>query len=102
MVALVVLLIALSGAAVSLVAGRRFAVRNLPRAWAKTRAEWGICGEDYVRSSVKTQTVCMLLFWPVYLSVRATSDRLSRVVDAGDPERLKARIAELERELGYR
>ena len=102
MVALVVLLIALPGAAVYLVAGWRIAVRNLPRAWAKTRGEWGTLGEDYIRGSVKTQTACMFLFWPVYLTVTATSDRLGRVVDAGDPVRLKARIAELERELGIR
>lgn len=100
--ALVVLLITLSGATVYLAAGWRIAMRHLPRAWASARAEWGICGEDYIRGSVKEQTAAMFLFWPVYLSVRAASARLGRVVDAGDPERLKARIAELERELGIR
>ena len=101
--ALAVLLIALSGAAVYLAAGWRIAVRGLPRAWANARHEWGGgYGDDLVRTSVKGQTICMFLFWPVYLSVRAASARLGRVIDTGDPERLKARIAELERELGIR
>jgi hypothetical protein len=98
--ALVILLIVLSGLAAYLAAGWRIAVRCLPRAWANARNTW--CVEDSIRGSVKGQTFCMFLFWPVYLSVRAASDRLGRVIDAGDPERLKARIAELDRELGYR
>jgi hypothetical protein len=102
--ALAVLLIVLSGVAVYLAAGWRIAVRCLPRAWANARDEWGTSQgcEDLIRGSVKEQTIAMFLFWPVYLSVRAVSARLGRVIDAGDPERLKARIAELERELGYR
>lgn len=100
--ALAILLVTLTGVAVYLAAGWRIAVRCLPRAWANARDEWGLCSEDSIRGSVKQQTISMFLFWPVYLSVRAASDRLGRVIDAGDPEKLKARIAELERELGYR
>lgn len=100
--ALAILLVTLTGVAVYLAAGWRIAVRCLPRAWANARDEWGLCSEDFIRGSVKQQTISMFLFWPVYLSVRAASDRLGRVIDAGDPEKLKARIAELERELGYR
>jgi hypothetical protein len=99
--ALAVLLITLSVIAAYLAAGWRIAMRSLPRAWSNARDEWGSC-EDFIRTSVKGQTICMFLFWPVYLSVRAVSDRLGGVIDAGDPERLKARIAELERELGIR
>jgi hypothetical protein len=107
MVALVVLLIALSGAAVYLVAGWRIAVRNLPRAWEHARSEWGggfdsQMQRDLIRSSVRGQVVAMILFWPVILTYLALSARLDRAVDAGDPVRLKARIAELERELGIR
>jgi len=107
--ALWVLLITLSGVAVYLAAGWRIANWNLPRAWVDARDELGLCGEDFIRGSVKGRTISMFLFWPVYLSVRAASARLGRVIDAGDPERLKAqvaerdaRIAKLERELGIR
>ena len=94
------LLIALFAAAVYLAVGWRIAVRSLPRAWANARSHWSF--EDSARESVIVQTVCMFLLWPVYLSIRTASARLGRVIDEGDPERLKDRIAELERELGIR
>lgn len=100
-------LIALAGVAAYLAVGWRMAVRGLPVAWANARREWHL--EATIRGSVKAQTICMLLFWPVFLTVRAVSARLGTVIDAGDPVRLKAqvaerdaRIAEMERELGIR
>jgi hypothetical protein len=98
--ALAVLLIALTGVSVYLATGWTIARRRIPRAWANARSTW--TAEASIRSSVKEQTFCVFLFWPVYLSVSAVSARLGSAIDAGDPERLKARIAELERELGYR
>lgn len=86
-------------------AGWRIAVNRLPKAWAIARREWS--SEDTIRGSVKEQTVCMTLSWPIYLTWCAVSDRLGEVTEHADPVSLAAkirerdaRIAELERELG--
>jgi hypothetical protein len=95
-----VLIIVLSCAALYLAAGWHIALRCLPRSWVNARATWS--DKDMIRVSVKQQTAFMFLAWPAYLTIRVLSAQLGRVVDAGDPQKLKKRIAELERELGIR
>lgn len=81
------------------------AKRDLPHAWERARDTY--CMDDTVRSSVKEQTVCLTLFWPVLIPARKISRRLTVVVTYGDPAELKRQleereqhIARLERELG--
>ena len=101
------LLIVLGIAVTYLAAGWFIAVRNLPRAWAHARRDWYF--DSGITGSVKTQTVAMCLFWPLYLPLAVLSDHLTHVVEAADPEvaaeelrKQRARIKELERELGIR
>lgn len=100
-------IIALAAVIAYLLTGWRLAVRDIPQAWVRARRDW--LEETNQRGSVKIQTAGMFLFWPALTVARMMSDRLGRVVDAGDPKRLAAqiaerdrRIAELESELGIR
>jgi hypothetical protein len=92
-------LVAYSAAGVSLARWDR------PAAWARARKDWHF--EDSQRGSVRTQLICMLLFWPLLITVRMVLRKLDAFADAGDPRALREalaardrRVRELERELG--
>jgi len=105
---MITLTITLASITAYMAAGYYAALRNLPRAWGKARDSWyGI--DDTVRTSVKGQTIAMFTLWPAYLTLIFASDRLSRFVEAADPEvaaekirQQERRIAQLERDLGIR
>lgn len=44
--------------------GWALAVWNLPRAWRVARAKWR--SKAYIRESVQSQSVAMVLSWPFY------------------------------------
>lgn len=80
--------------------------RDLPRAWAHAREEWGDTGR-YVLDSVKTQAACTFLFWPLLVPARAASRALGTAVTNADPAEQEKKLKEqaqyirkLERDLG--
>ncbi len=103
---MITLIITLASIIAYLTAGYRAALRNLPRAWAGARKQWGSWNAE---ASVKGRTICMFLFWFFYIPGRAIGDWFNRVITDADPEvaarkmkEQQARIRELERELGMR
>lgn len=70
--------------------GWRLARRDLPNAWRRARREWA--SESSIRDSVRWQTICTTLWWPLILPTRAVRDQLDQVAAAGDPEALKQEL----------
>lgn len=66
-----------------LIIGYALAIRNLPRAWQLARIKWQ--SKAYIRESVQSQTIAMVLGWPFYgtylLSHRRASRGLHRTGD---------------------
>jgi hypothetical protein len=85
--------------------GWHLARRDLPNAWRRARTDWH--SGEVIKESVRAQTMCMILLWPVLAPARSLWGRFAQTVDATDPrererklaEREK-RIAQLERQLG--
>lgn len=88
--------------------GWKLAIRDIPNARHRAAAEYD---RDYYADladfSVKEQTICTVLFWPIAIPLRRFSSKLDRTIAHHDPVKLQAqiserdqRIAELERELG--
>jgi hypothetical protein len=103
---MIALLICIITTAAYLAIGYRAAVWNVPGSWQRARKLWD--SEDNQRSDVKVSFITMLLFWLVRLPARAVFSWTNTVITAHDPKELErkheialARIAELERELGY-
>src|SRR6266496_4320474 len=103
---MITLIITLASIIAYLTIGYRAALRNLPRAWAEARKQWGSWNAE---ASVKGRTICMFLFWLFYIPGRAIGDQFNRVIRDADPQvaatKIKdhqERIRELERELGMR
>jgi hypothetical protein len=90
-----------------LTVGWKLAMRDIPNARRRAEAAWH--HSDIVRTSVKEQTVCMVLFWPLLLPWRRMNTKFGHVIDNHDPSAINEqirerdqRIAELERELGLK
>ena len=86
-------------------AGWRLAVVQIPRMSEEARRDWSI--PKSARSALRWRVAGWVLAWPIALAVSAFTGALDGAIAARDPQviaerelRLKARIAELERELG--
>jgi hypothetical protein len=87
--------------------GYCLAIWNIPGSWNRARITWSDTTNQ--RGDVRVSFITMLLLWPLRLPVRLIASRVDAVITARDPQELErrlrdrdTRIAELERELGYR
>jgi hypothetical protein len=104
---LVIAAIVLVSVAVYLLWGWHLAMTQLPVSRAIAFAEWS--SERSRRSSLRQQTACIALFWPLMMPFRVARTRLDEAIDGRDPVALAAKVAErdryiaqLEREAGIR
>jgi hypothetical protein len=81
--------------------GWRFAAADMPNAWSRARKAWST--RDVIESSVRMQSIFMILIWPILVPVRVFAMTLNHTMRETDPkvlrERLKMREAEQKLEI---
>lgn len=114
MLALIILSWIFGSIAAYLSTGAVLTRKAMPRFWAKAELKWGdrhgYYGserKDKIKSSVQEQAIAMMLAWPIALTVLFVNTVVDGSMAKYDPEEIKrrdeeqkARIEELEKELG--
>lgn len=100
MEALLIIVCVLGGIALYGVTGWRFAVADMPNAWRRARKEWR--SRDLIESSVRMQSIFMILLWPILAPVRVFAMTLHQTMRETDPKVLRERLKMQEAEARMR
>lgn len=90
MEALYIIVCVLGGLAAYGFVGWKFAVTDMPNAWTRARKQW--TSRDLVESSVRAQSIFMVLFWPVLAPIRVFAMALNKTMRETDPKVLRERL----------
>jgi hypothetical protein len=80
--------------------GWRFAAADMPNAWSRARKAWST--RDVIESSVRMQSIFMILIWPILVPVRVFAMTLNHTMRETDPKVLRERLKMQEAEARMR